>query len=787
MVWYMPMAILLLSGWMLFNNIELWRTLIPFILVAAAGTLIPIYRSQTTSHQSVLYFSAGILSLGLVKLFPIAMHAFGNPEPTTTAIFSYLNIMPNLFFTAALITYLMVNRNRWHPFQLGLDITVSALMALGALVTLYFYSSILSGVGFGPQSIPSLLIIAIDTVAVTTLIALCVSSRSKKIEIGPQLIFLAILIFTAADAFSIGGATSIPQLSAAVIEFMYLLSILMMASGVRLTYLTIQQRDQQEPGQPRINDGPFRLGYAGWLAVPPLLSMLFSGVNLPSLMFFLVVLIFYLVLSIYIQKNITTERLLAESNLQKAMLENKVLEHKRRIKYINDDIHFNAEHDKLTGLYNRDHFLRLIDQTISRTPTSRHLYLIIVDVDRFRFINDSYGHEVGDEVLKRTAERIVSVFDDKYSYVSRLDGNEFAILYYGSKAFGPIYKKTSELFAIFARPMNVSPFQILANIRVGVASYPENAENRTDLLKCAKTATEQAKIRKLDVCSTYDDTLYQQERRKQAIEVAMRKADIQKEFTVYYQPLFSTATRHLMGMEALLRWDSPEVGLIGPTEFIPIAEETGLILELGHWVMETAMRQVGRWNKEYGTELCVSINVSAIQIQNTNFIYGVRSLVHKTKVQPRWVNFEITESSSMASLETYEKVLRELTNMGISISIDDFGTGYSSYVYLQRASIDYLKIDKDLIDMISKIAGDAQIVNAIISMAKSLEIKTVAEGVELIEQIELLEKMGCDLIQGFYYGKPTSADEFLQNHINNLHSDNIGLQVSEKPFKIGLA
>ena len=386
----------------------------------------------------------------------------------------------------------------------------------------------------------------------------------------------------------------------------------------------------------------------------------------------------------------------------------------------------------------------------------------------------SYGNEVGDEVLKRMADRIRSVFDDHFSCNARLAGNEFAVLSSGCKEFSQVLRKINQLLFISKAPMNITPFQIPVQIHVGVAAYPENANNRTDLLKCAKIAVEQSKLKKMDVCSTYNSTLYEQEHRKQEIENALRVADIKKEFEVYYQPQYDVSGKVLVGMEALLRWNSPEVGLICPSEFIPIAEETGLILEIGNWVMETAIKQIIKWNMEYGTELCVSINVSAIQIQNTNFIYNVRNMINKHIVKTSWINFEITESSAMNSIETYQEVLNELTDMGISVSIDDFGTGYSSYIYLKRASIDYLKIDKQLIDMISTISSDAQIVNAIIAMAQSLEIKTIAEGVESKEQIELLNGMGCDIIQGYFYGEPMPADEFLESHLQKHNSFKAG-------------
>jgi EAL domain-containing protein (putative c-di-GMP-specific phosphodiesterase class I) len=227
----------------------------------------------------------------------------------------------------------------------------------------------------------------------------------------------------------------------------------------------------------------------------------------------------------------------------------------------------------------------------------------------------------------------------------------------------------------------------------------------------------------------------------------------------------------MFGAEALLRWDSPALGKVGPDEFIFVAEETGLIFGLGDWVMKKSMQQITKWNTKFGDELIVSINISPIQIEDSKFIERVLELIAETGVSPKWINFEITESSTIESKDEFLSVLTRLSEIGISFAIDDFGTGYSTYGYLKRFPIDYLKIDKQLIDTITSVPKDARVVRAIIAMAKAFKIYSVAEGAETKEQVELLRRIGCNSVQGYYFGKPVSANEFEQKYFEELEVD----------------
>lgn len=430
----------------------------------------------------------------------------------------------------------------------------------------------------------------------------------------------------------------------------------------------------------------------------------------------------------------------------------------------NDELKYHVRHDKLTGLYSRYFFCGQIDERIARNGPDGKLYLITADIHKFRMINDLYGIRVGDEILRQAAGRL-SLFPEDLFCAARLDGNEFALFNRKSVDICEIRDHVGKLLKAFDRPFTVHHFQILLQINVGIAVYPDDAADRADLLTCAKTAVEQAKATGKNASAMYSSQIHASLREKQKIENALRHADMQREFSLAYQPQYDAAGRHLMGMESLLRWNSPLFGPAAPDLFIPIAEESGYILELAEWSMSESMKQIVRWNTEFGTDLRMSINISAIQLKNSDFCDRVEALIAETGVNPAWLNFEITESSEIAAKYASEQLLERLADIGIAISIDDFGSGYASFLYLKRFSIDFLKIDQQLIRHITQEEADVQIVRAIIAMAKALGIFAIAEGVEEDEQAERLQSMGCDFIQGYLFGRPVPADEFRRRHL----------------------
>lgn len=767
-IWYLPMAFLILYGLMLSKNEELWANVLRLLaIIVTTLTLIPIIRAKTANIRTVFFFTSGIFVFGIEVIIWIIQKYLFDQNQGDSVLLSYLHIVPNLCFVIGIIVFIYVNKSNWHPVQLILDLITASLLTVGTLAIMFFDIQIYGHLA-GHNYINNFVFLALDSIAISAMITDQISSRSKKIQKSHLIIFGAFIILYLADSFYTADLMQNHYIPYDWINWLYMASILLIASGFKCGYVTYLSESQLQKEQIFLNEGP--IWYAWWMLIPPVLVFIFHGFQIKDLVFYVSTVVFYLFASLYIQGNISMERLLKERTAINKKLQVLVTERTQQLHSTNEHLIFLLQNDALTGLFNRDYLMDLIDEYILKHVQGMQLNLIIIDIDKFRFINEIYGYNIGDEVLKKTAEHLKN-FGDDFSCSARIDGNEFAILYYSNQGIEHIQNEIEKLIFELGKSMKISPFEISINIHVGIATYPENAKNRAELLKCAKRALQEAKLKKINTCLNYDKSIHEKEMRKQKIEIALRKSNIEIEFEVFYQPQFNLANNTMFGAEALLRWDSPTLGKVGPDEFIFVAEETGLIFRLGDWVMKKSMQQITKWNAKFDYELIVSINISPIQLEDNNFIERVLELIAETGVSPKWINFEITESSTIESKDEFLSVLTRLSEIGISFAIDDFGTGYSTYGYLKRFPIDYLKIDKQLIDTITSVPKDARVVRAIIAMAKAFKINTVAEGAETKEQVELLRKIGCNSVQGYYFGKPVSANEFEQKYFEEQELD----------------
>lgn len=762
-LWYIPAIVLVLRIWTsISGQLVVSYFITPLAYIIVASSLIPVIRARTTNYRSVIFLASGIFVFGCSEAVWVILDRVFHLDPVLILPLSYLYVVPNLCFAFAFIIYSLINLHLWHPIQFAVDLIAVSIINIKFIFILFFDASFFGHIELDPLNFSMYLNIALDTIVITMLVTIYISSRSTKVDFCSKLIAIAMVMYSTADFLYVHQVLNNTYAPNGLIDLIYIGALLLLATGVKISYLRFKPEQIVKSELKLINEGP--IWAAWWILIMPTLSIVLHGIHLQDLLEYALIIIAYLIASLYIQNNIVNERLLSERTVNNEKLLARIDERTKALQSINEELTFITQHDALTGLYNRNHFLDLVDKSIALNGPNHPMFLILVDIDRFKMINDLYGQDLGDVVLKRTAERL-NGFCNGLSYSARLGSDEFAILCYGNMDLNQIQPKLNQLFTLFEEPIDIFPFQILVNIRIGLACYPENARDTLGLLKCVKTAVEQAKSKKLKTYSIYDKKVHEQVRRRHEVELALLKADMDVEFTLFYQSQYDATGQILFGMEALIRWDSPILGRVNPAEFISVAEDTGLILNLGIWVMATAMRQIVEWNTKNDSNLRMGINISPLQLENSNFMESVMALIHETGVKTDWLNFEITESSAMAALDVFGTVLTALSELGIAVSIDDFGTGYSSYSYLRRFSIDYLKIDKQLVDMITTISDDAQIVHAIIAMAKVLKIKTVAEGVETIDQVLLLNQMGCDKIQGYYFGKPIPAVEFEIQHI----------------------
>lgn len=427
----------------------------------------------------------------------------------------------------------------------------------------------------------------------------------------------------------------------------------------------------------------------------------------------------------------------------------------------NDELTYMAYYDILTGLYNRNYFIRLLGEFISRAYyEQKKVSVMFIDFDDFRKLNDDVGIIEGDEIVQSFG-LFLSGFANENVLVSHFNGDIFCIGIYdpcGERSVGTIYKKMSDRLK--------DPFvlcsgkKITLTVSVGVAEYPDAASETLELINCAEIVMFKSKACGRGGIKNFDSSILEDFLQKVTIENKLKEAVFAENFMMYFQPQYRTSDKVLRGVEALIRWkDSKSEKMIKPDIFIPIAEKNGTIVPIGTWVMEESIRIYTEWKEKYNYPMLISLNVSAIQYKQPDFVDKVLSILDKYKVSPNEIELEITESILIDDFKEITEKLSILRNIGIRISLDDFGTGYSSLSYLKRLPINTLKIDKSFIDTLITDENTRIITESIIYMVKKLGFETIAEGVETQEQYDYLSAIDCDNIQGYYLGKPMPPEE----------------------------
>jgi diguanylate cyclase (GGDEF)-like protein/PAS domain S-box-containing protein len=441
-----------------------------------------------------------------------------------------------------------------------------------------------------------------------------------------------------------------------------------------------------------------------------------------------------------------------------------------------EEIQFIAYHDALTGLPNRKSFYMRLENELAqsysqdrekRRVTDRKWALLFLDLDRFKYVNDTLGHDVGDELLKFVASRL-QICLRKNDYIYRLGSDEFMIVLNALTNDTDVAKVAEKIREEIAQPYYIENHELYVTVSIGISVYPSDGNDAEGLVKNADMAMYVAKEEGQGY-RFFTEEMNSKALERMRLESNLRNALQHNQFVVYYQPLADDHNR-IVGMEALLRWYHPELGVISPSQFIPLAEETGIIVPIGKWVLYRACEQARKWCDMGYVGFCLAVNLSARQFREPDLIETVEQVLADTGLAPNYLKLEVTESGVMEYPEQAIETMKTLRAKGLHFAIDDFGTGYSSLAYLKRLPIDTLKIDRSFVmDSVTN-KDDQEIIKTIIAMARNLSMNTVAEGVETKEQQEFLTQHGCRMMQGYYFGKPMPAMQFeeLLYHCHNL-------------------
>ena len=477
-----------------------------------------------------------------------------------------------------------------------------------------------------------------------------------------------------------------------------------------------------------------------------------------SVLFYILLLIvvYYLLKTLHMKEKLYTKK-----------LEIAVSKKTHELKEQKEILHHQAHHDVLTGLPNRILFNDRLEHGIELSKRHKmKLALFFIDLDHFKEINDSLGHQMGDKVLIAVTKRLQEKIR-KEDTLSRLGGDEFTIIVEDLNNTQDVSLLAQKILQILTQPIYIDGHTLYVSCSIGISLYPQDNTNAHNLIKYADAAMYKAKDEGRNNFQFYSSEMTALAFERVRMETGLRQALNNDEFILYYQPQIDANNEKLVGMEALIRWQHPTMGLITPDKFISLAEETGLIVEIDRWVMKTAMCQISKWYQEGYNPGVLALNLSLRELKNNNFIDILNECFDINNFKPEWLELEITESQMMEDPEKAILKLNKISSMGIELAVDDFGTGYSSLAYLKRLPLNKIKIDQSFVSDIPNNREDTSIIKAIIALANSLNLKLIAEGVETYAQKEFLRKNGCHNIQGFYYSKPIPADKIKERYLTN--------------------
>ena len=678
-------------------------------------------------------------------------------NPDDIGFFMVLYLLPNLFIAMFIGTYFWIRFKGWQSLQLGLNVAATIIIVFSMTWILFFHREFALLMKWDFYSNILSLYLLLDLFCVSSIFFMYASSPSKRIQRAQWLIILAIIIYSICDIYYTYLILRDEYIPNTLIDGAFMSGLMLIASAVwyeAFNPVLINSLRSEEISLV----GNYTKRMLLLLLAPALLIAIRGFVWLDTL-FLLSVVVVHHVLSIYVRTAQKNERLLKMEIDLNNQLEDRIMNRTMALMEANRALDNLSKQDDITGLYNRRYFMEALEERMDKAKSEDAVVVLFMDMDRFKSINDSYGHDMGDAVLMEIGARL-NRWKPESMLLARTGGDEFALSFTGTESRSTVRAMAEEIIELCSEPVIIHPYRFHISVSVGIAQYPMDALDRNTLMKHADIAMYQAKESISDHLVFFSSNVSEKIKRRHELEILLKKIDYDQEFEVYYQPQIRISDKTLIGAEALLRWKSPELGMVPPGEFIPVAEVSGTIVGIGHWVLKNSMSQIGRWNQQYGQNLLIGVNVSPKQLETINFIQDLEILIRENQMKPEWLDIEITESSTMNSEVRMEEILTVLAGIGVSISIDDFGTGYSSLSYIKRFDIDRLKIARELVSQIETDAADEQIVHAVVLMAKGMGLRTIAEGVETEKQFAKLQELGCEECQGYLTGRPVPAGQF---------------------------
>jgi diguanylate cyclase (GGDEF)-like protein len=638
--------------------------------------------------------------------------------------------------------------------QFLLDSTIIAI-CIGILLWLFVFDKNIENALVLRNDIVAMLSLLADVVVFAWISIWYFSVRKRKTPLFMTLIALGALVFTIVDFIYYYVYFYNAYEANTLLDGGYVIAFALIAIGSIIIEFKTEPIDSKAVDYKATNKVSKEL----ILLAVPLILLIFKNNETQYLLFTVSSIMIYYVFTNYTQKNIFRDEILTREKEYIEVLEAKVEERTGEVfRLMNTDI--------ITNLYSRRYFEEYLFNISKQIKKGERILLLYVEQNKYKMIKSMYGKYISEKVLKELGSRMQLLATKCDGVIAAYGDDVFTIAFKGNYTYEQGLQIADNIIQTCSDVYHIESFDIGITLNIGISCYPNDSKNSEELIKNADTAMMQARTMGFNKSLVFNDQLGDYVYNRSVIEIKLKKVKIEEEFQLYYQPQVSCEDGSLIGFEALIRWKTKNGKFIPPSDFIPIAEETGLIISLGYWIMEQAMKQLIEWQRLTDKELRMAINVSAKQIVDKDFIPKFQALLDKYQVNPNSIEIEITENIQLDENIKMNEIFGIISGMGVSIAIDDFGTGYSSLYYLKNLPVNRIKIAKELIDNIEQDLYDYAIAKAVIFIGKTREIKVIAEGVENKGQWDCLKELECDEIQGYYFAKPMPAEDILKIWIN---------------------
>ena len=747
-------------------NVDLLSSLLSPLIVM---TVFPIYfmvarKSIRPKRKYVaLLIALAGLSWALVDIGFIFVNYAFQIVPETLVIYTYLYAIPNVMLFIATLIYLSTLKNVFNSIQLIVDFLAIGSVWLIAIFITYFHYDIEILLHTNSVYLITFLCALLDLVILMSISIIVISVNLKTVNSATKLIIIGVLTYAVIDfvySYLFFNQLYYPF---TLVDVIYIFAFVILAIGGLFEHAYPSLDQIQVHANSEDNKNLARLTKTLIMIIAPALLVMFKTPHQNEIFLILVIIITYEVVTEFIQVQFKNSLALENQKKSNLFLEEQVTLRTAELFQKNIELETISRTDSITELYNRRFFMSELILMMNEVKGNETIVLFFIDLDKFKSINDVYGHLVGDKVLIEISKRM-SLLKIENSLIGRQGGDEFVLAFKGNYSIHDAGDLARKILHTCTAPIEADSFLFKISMSIGITLYPKDAQDSNTLLQNADIAMYRAKETGSNQFVFYNSILNEQIQRRTQLEMLLKKADFAKEFSLRYQPIF-TIDGKLAGIESLCRWNVPGKGWLSPTEFIPIAEENGVIVLLGEWIIAEASKQITDWNTRYQRELKMGINLSYKQLISSMFLEKLTERLNLNHTKTSWIDLEITESIAI-NFEIVNDMFNQIVEKGMTISIDDFGTGYSSLNYLKHLNIQRVKIAKPLIDNITLDYRDESILNAIITMTKIMEMGVIAEGVEDQIQLDLLKKLHCDEVQGYFFSKPLTSEEFESLYLN---------------------